>query len=164
MLLACLAALGGCADSLEPKQPNSPGVTGRMLALDDTGLPPTALGGGGILVIPEAALPDLWPRVGMGKPERPEELAYTGFPTDRGLVTALGGEAVPVDDDGHFRLTVAGPHVICHLPAKRTAGLLPAFASGCDLVDLPVSAALTAFYGEGGFHADVEKSSASTGH
>jgi hypothetical protein len=70
---------------------------------------------------------------------------------------------VPVSDDGHFRIPVTGRQMICHLRATTTTGSPLGATSGCDLVDLPVSAALTASYGEGGFHAEVEDSFAPTG-
>jgi hypothetical protein len=124
-----------------------------MLAVDDTGRPPTAAAGGGILAVPEAALPDLWRRVDM---DQPEHLAHASFPTDTDLVAALGGELAPVDDQGHFRLVAAGPHLVCRLHATVTADSPPAATSGCALVRLPASGELTASYGEGGFHAKVE--------
>jgi hypothetical protein len=37
---------------------------GRVILLDDTGRPPIPRSGGGIVIIPESALADLWQRVG----------------------------------------------------------------------------------------------------
>lgn len=152
VLLLASTLLGACAGSVEPRKPDGPGVTGRMVLLDDTGITPRPDGGGGMLVVPEAALPDLWPRVGM---EGPEDLAYAWFNTDPELLADLGGEVVPVDDDGHFRLTQTGRHLICRLRDPATSGAAPGGANGCDLIDLPRSGALKATFGEGGFHANL---------
>jgi hypothetical protein len=151
-LLLASTLLGACAGSVEPREPDGPGVTGRMVLLDDTGKPPRPGEGGGMLVVPEAALPDLWPRVGM---EGPEDLAYAWFNTDPELLADLGGEVVPVDDAGHFRLTQTGGHLICRLSEPATSGAAPGGARGCDLIYLPRSGALKASFGEGGFHANL---------
>jgi hypothetical protein len=151
VLLMAGAGLTGCAGSLEPRQPDGPGVTGRMILVDDTGLPPTPDSGGGILVIPDAASSGLWQRVGEKAPDREGALAYIGFQVSSELVADLDGELVPVDDDGHFRLTrAAGRHLICRTSDLNGSG---AWAGGCDLIRLPESGALKATFGEGGFHA-----------
>ena len=146
--IACMLTIVGCASSLEPRPPDGPGVTGRMILLDDTGRPPIPDWGGGIVVIPESALVDLWRRVGR---KELDDLAYISFAVDTDMVGDLGGEIVPVDDDGHFRLTTAGPQLICRLRDSTTSGT----TSGCDRVDLPVSGSLTVTFGEGGFHAET---------
>jgi hypothetical protein len=149
--IACMLAIGGCADSLEPRRPDGPGVTGRAILVDDTGRPPLADGGGEIVVIPETALTGLWRRIGPGEPD---DLAHIGFTLDPDMVADLGGEIMPVDDDGHFRLTHTGPQLICRLPDSSAS---PAFVRGCDRVDLPVSGAVTVSFGEGGFRVETTK-------
>lgn len=126
-----------------------------MILLDDTGLPPRPDSGGGILVIPEPALPVLWQRVGKQESDGPETLTYSFFDVDEDLVTELGGEMVPVDADGHFRLTKSGRHLICRTSDIDRSGTRASSAGGCDLIDLPESGALKATFGEGGFHADL---------
>ena len=147
--VACAFVLGGCADSLEPRRPDGPGVTGRAILVDDTGRPPLADGGGEIVAIPESVLPELQRRIGPGEPD---DLVRIGFTLDPNMVAELGGEIVSVDDDGHFRLTHTGPHLICRLPDSSTS---TAFVRGCDRVDLPVSGALTVSFGEGGYRAEL---------
>jgi hypothetical protein len=149
------AVLAGCGGSVEPRRPDGPGVTGRMILLDDTGRPPTPASEGGILAIPEPALPDLWTRAGTQEPHRPEDLAYTSFALDGHVVAELGGEIVPVDDDGHFRLTSSGRHLICQTSDPDQSGAQISSTRGCDLIDLPDSGALKATFGEGGFHAEL---------
>jgi hypothetical protein len=126
-----------------------------MILLDDTGFPPRPDSGGGILAIPEPALPDLWQRVGEQGSEAPEVFTYSFFAVDGDLVTELGGEIVPVDEDGHFRLTKSGRHLICRTSDLVRSGAGRTSAGGCDLVDLPESGALKATFGEGGFHAEL---------
>lgn len=147
------ALLAACSDSLEPRRPDGPGVTGRMVLLDDTGLPPTPDSGGGLLAIPEAALPDLWQAVGEPELEGQGAFAHAAFDARVSLVADLDGEIVPVDDEGHFRLSRSGPHLLCRTSDTGRAGELS--AGGCDLVQLPESGALEATFGEGGFHARV---------
>jgi hypothetical protein len=81
--IACMLAIVGCASSLEPRPPDGPGVTGRMILLDDIGRPPIPDRGGGIVVIPESALVDLWRGVGR---EELDDLAYTSFAVDADMV------------------------------------------------------------------------------
>jgi len=149
------AVLAGCVGAVEPRQPDGPGVTGRMILLDDTGRPPTPDSGGGILVIPETALPDLWQRVGEQEPDGQNAFTYTSFDVGVGLVADLDGEIVPVDDDGHFRLTKSGRHLICRTSDIDRSGERRQSAGGCDLIHLPESGALKATLGEGGFHAQL---------
>lgn len=146
------AVLGGCAGSLEPARPEGAGVTGRMILLDDTGLPPSAHSGGAMLAVPEASLPVLWQAVGTEAPEREHDLAYTRFVLDAGDVADIDAAVVPVDDRGHFRIPRSGPHLLCRIPDSSETGR---GARGCDLVDLPESGAVEATFGEGGFHASV---------
>lgn len=126
-----------------------------MILLDDTGLPPTPDSGGGILVIPEPALPDLWQRVGKQESDGAEVFTHSFFDVDVDLVTELDGEIVPVDADGHFRLTKSGRHLICRTSDIDRSGARPSSAGGCDLINLPESGALKATFGEGGFHAEL---------
>lgn len=126
-----------------------------MILLDDTGLPPRPDPGGGIVVIPDPAFPDLWQRVGEPESDGPEVLTYSFFDVDAHPVTELGGEIVPVDADGHFRLTKSGRHLICRTSDIDRSGARPSSAGGCDLIDLPESGALKATFGEGGFHAQL---------
>jgi hypothetical protein len=96
--------------------------------------------GGGMLVISETALPDLWRRPGIERdPTTSRTLSST--PTPR-CSPCLGGETVPVDDDGQFRLTQTGRHLICRLSDTAMSRAAPGGVSGCDLVDLPRSGAL----------------------
>ena len=85
VLLLAGAVLASCSGSVEHRRPDGPGVTGRMILLDDTGLPPRPDSGGGILVIPEPALPDLWQTVGkrIGRAEGPPVLRE--FLMDHGI-------------------------------------------------------------------------------
>ncbi|GAA2143763.1 hypothetical protein GCM10009844_16540 [Nocardioides koreensis] len=126
-----------------------------MILLDDTGLPSRPDPGGGILVIPEPPLPDLWHSVGERESDQPEPLTYTFFDVGGDLVDELGGEIVPVDADGHFRLTKSGRHLICRTSDADRSGARSSSAGGCDLVDLPESGVLEATFGEGGFHAEL---------
>ncbi len=147
--------LAACGGSVDPRRPDGPGVTGRMILLDDTGLPPTPDSGGGILVIPEPALPDLWERVGKQESDGPGVFTYSSFALDVHQVSELDGEIVPVDDDGHFRLTKSGRHLVCRTSDIDRSGARRSSAGGCDLIDLPESGALKATFGEGGFHAEL---------
>jgi hypothetical protein len=78
-----MLAIVGCASSLEPRLPDGPGVTGRMILLDDIGRLPIPDRGGGIVVILESALVDLWRGVGR---EELDGLAYTWFAVDADMV------------------------------------------------------------------------------
>ncbi|RYU10990.1 hypothetical protein [Nocardioides iriomotensis] len=155
VLLMAGVMLAACTDSLEPRQPDGPGVTGRMVLLDDTGRPPTSASGGGILVLPEAALPGLWRRVGEQELDGRGASPYASFHVEVGLVADLDGEIAPVDENGHFRLSKSGRYLICRTGEIDRPGEHPVSARGCDLVQLPESGALEATFGEGGFHARI---------
>ena len=76
-----------------------------------------------------------------GRVDQPHDAARDG-----GLAAArLADDAqrlAPVDDEGHFRLVAAGPHLVCRLHATVTADSPPAATSGCALVRLPASGEL----------------------
>jgi hypothetical protein len=54
-------------------------------------------------------------------------------------VTDAGGSLSTVDDDGHFAVTVTGPHRLCVIRELPQVDLL----RGCVTVDLPVDGDLT---------------------
>jgi hypothetical protein len=152
LALLTTVVLTACDAEVEPRRPSGPGVTGRAVLVDDTGLPPRPDGGGSVLVVPEALLGNLWSEVGL--PE-PDDLAHAGFGADPEVLVELGAQVVPVDRGGHFTLTGTGRHLLCRLPDQATSGSTVARVRGCDHVDLPVSGALRVTWGEGGLSASL---------
>ncbi|SOC52307.1 hypothetical protein [Ornithinimicrobium cerasi] len=152
LALLITVVVTACDDEVEPRGPSGPGVTGRAVLVDDTGLPPRPDGGGSVLLVPEALLGNLWSEVGLTEPD---DLAHVGFSADPEVLIGLGAQVVPVDRDGHFSLTRTGPHLLCRLPEPATSGSSVGRVRGCDHVDLPVSGALRVTWGEGGLSASL---------
>ncbi|WP_289017845.1 hypothetical protein [uncultured Ornithinimicrobium sp.] len=151
-MVPAAALLVACDRSVDPRPAPASGVSGRMVSVDDTGLPPSPAGGGGMLLVPEDSVDELSRLVGL--PEA-DQLAYTTFGIEPEAVAELGGHVVEVDRRGHFVLTQTGRFLLCRMPDPEGSGTPPGGVRGCDVVDLPASGTLRATFGEGGFSASV---------
>lgn len=148
LLIGLLVALGlaGCAVT-----PGGEGLAGRMVGVDDTGLPDRPLGGGAILAVPAARAPDLWAAADL--PGAPDDLAHLGTRVPRKAVAGIEGAFAAITDSGRFRLDApAGPAVVCYADGTASDTLR---LWGCTELDLPPDGDLRGSWGEGGFHIEV---------
>lgn len=121
-----------------------------MVLADDTGLMDRPDSGGWVVLVPVSSHP--WKPLGLPKPERanPAVLAHAGFAVDPAAVEQMGGELVPVDEDGTFSTKATGGQLLCRLRGtSRQAG-----AAGCVIVELPVQGGLRLIFGEGGLRVE----------
>lgn len=139
---AVLLAVAGCAGT-----PAGDGLAGRMVGVDDTGLPDHPLDDGAILAVPADRAADLWAATDpAGSPADP---AHAGAHLPRKAVAGLDGTVAAITDSGRFRLDApAGPAVVCYAgdPWQDTLTLW-----GCAELELPPDGTLRGTWGEGGF-------------
>ncbi len=111
-----------------------------------------ALGRGGLAVIPiEKMHGAFWELTGAEQVVDPRGWAVIVAVLSQDDVSVLGGEAVPIDSEGEFRVTApAGEYAICYWP-----GAIGGRVTGCDALDLPAQGELDATWGEAGFHIDL---------
>lgn len=145
--LVALAIAGGLTYLyVDSQPPGSGGVTGKLVAESDIGLPDAALGDGTLLVIPGVTVHDVWPDVA-----GPGEGPVFQYIAPRLDVDALAEDfdavLVEVQPNGRFRINApAGPAVVCLLEGSSVVG--------CVEIDLPERGSLRASRGEGGFHIE----------
>ena len=138
--LACALFLTGCG--------GSEGLTGRVLAVDDTGGDPTAVGGGWIAVLTPEQFTTLTSLAGIDPPDE-GTLPYLTSRVRHEAVGEAGGTLHPVDDDGEFSVgPVVGQRYVCLVRSLPDVDAL----RGCDAVDLPKDSAVEVTVGEGGLH------------
>lgn len=137
-----------------PDPAGSGGLVGHLSATSDVagqdGDP--AVGGGGLAVIPIAAMDGpFWDLAGQEPITDPRGWSYLVFQLDEAQVAELGGTVVPIDDDGDFRITVPpGDYGVCRWPEEIGGAV-----TGCDAVDLPAEGKLEGTVGEAGFRIRV---------
>ncbi|MFI7597261.1 hypothetical protein [Actinoplanes sp. NPDC049681] len=130
------------------------GLTGKAVAVDDTGLGDSPIDEGWIIAVPAAAVDDLWSTTGK-KPISQQDLPYMHAQLTRDQVTQAGGVVAPLDDDGEFVLPAKeGAYLLCHLESADIGG--GEVIQGCGFLTLPASGELEISRGEGGFRARMK--------
>lgn len=147
VVAAVTLAIPGCALA-----PGGDGLAGRMVGVDDTGLPDHPLGGGAILAVPADRELDLWAAT---EPAGvPADWAHAGVRLPRKAVAGLDGAVAGITRSGRFRLDApAGPAVVCYVGDLAEDGLT---LWGCAELELPPGGALRGTWGEGGFAVAID--------
>lgn len=119
---------------------------GRMISVDDTGLPSRPIEEGWIVVLPSAdATWDL-----LGARPGATDFEHLGASLDEDDVAAAGGRVQPIGLWGRFDLPVEpGDWVLCYAWSNTEFG----FVAGCSAVQLSAGDLVEASWGEGGFGA-----------
>ncbi|WP_199516849.1 hypothetical protein [Nucisporomicrobium flavum] len=135
--------------------PSHDGLTGKAVAVDDTGRGDSPIDEGWIIAVPAAAVDDLWSTTG-NKPIGQQDLPYMAAQLNRDQVTRAGGVVAPLDDDGEFVLPAKeGEYLLCHLESADIGG--GEVIQGCGFLTLPASGELEISRGEGGFRAGIKE-------
>jgi hypothetical protein len=139
-VVAVLALVLGCSAPAD-------GVSGRLVAIDDTGLPDSPIEDGWIVALPgPGGIERLWPD--LDERVTDDELRYIHEDLDPDAVTERGGVVVPVGRGGRFTLDVpAGPTLICRYDGVQV--------QGCADVGLLDGHGVHATVGEGGFTVTI---------
>ena len=81
---------------------------------------------------------------------KPGRARPCGLAVDPAAVEQMGGELVPVDEDGTFSTKATGGQLLCRLRGtSRQAG-----AAGCVIVELPVQGGLRLIFREEGLRVE----------
>ncbi|WP_137846030.1 hypothetical protein [Microbacterium sp. 2FI] len=146
-VLGTVTLMAGCAGA-------PAGLVGQMSATSDVAGQPgdAAVGGGGLAVIPIAAMNGpFWDLAAEHPIADPQEWFHMALQLSEDDVTELGGTASPIDGDGGFRLQVApAEYAVCYWPGDVGTRI-----TGCDAIELPASGTLEATWGEAGFQIRV---------
>jgi hypothetical protein len=147
LAMGLLAACG--SDSPDPA--GSGGMVGHMAGTSDVEGQPgdPAIGGGGLAVIPIAAMDGpFWDLTEQERVADPRGWAHLVLSLSVAHVSRLDGTALPIDDDGDFRVEVPpGEYAVCYWSSE-----IGGRVTGCDAVGLSAEGELAASRGEGGFH------------
>lgn len=150
LALGVLAACGPDA----PDPAGSGGVVGHMSGTSDVEGQPgdPALGGGGLAVVPIAAMDGpFWDLVDEEPVANPLAWSHLTPQLSQAQVTRLGGTVASIDGNGDFRLhEPPGEYAVCYW-RNGIGGRV----AGCSAVELPTEGELRATRGEGGFHIGV---------
>lgn len=146
LVLGLLTACG-------PTPAGSGGLVGRMMGIDDTGLPDHAIGGGGLAVLPVDVMDGpFWEATGEMPITNPDEWVNVVAKLSEADVAELGGTTSVIEEDGDFRITARpGEYVVCYW-----LGHVGVRVTGCADLELPREGELAASYGEGGFGIAVK--------
>ena len=152
-LALAVALLSGCATG--PADPaGSGGIVGHMSGTSDVEGQPgdPAAAGGGLAFLPVAAMAGaFWEAAGEEPLEDPESWSHLAARLDEAAVSELGGDVVPIDGEGGFRVTAPpAEYAVCYC-----AGDIGGRITGCDTLELPPEGELEASWGEAGFHIRV---------
>lgn len=146
--LGAVAVAGGLTYAyLDAQPPGEGGVTGRYIAVDDTGFRDRPIDDGTFLVIPGATVLGIWP--GVAEPSDGPNYRNIRPRVDVDeLAAQYGAVRVEVQSDGRFRITTPpGPTIVCLLFLDTV--------DGCVEIDLPERGSLRATFGIAGFSIRV---------
>lgn len=152
-LTLAMGVLAACGAG-SPDPAGSGGLVGHMSGTSDvagqSGDP--AVGGGGLAVIPIAAMDDrFWELTGEERVADPQGWAYLSPQLSEAHVSQLDGKVAHIDGDGDFRMSAPpGEYAVCYWPHG-----IEGRVTGCDVLELPTEGELKASFGEGGFHISV---------
>jgi len=152
-LSIAMAVLAACG-SASPDPAGSGGLVGHMSGTSDVAGQPgdPAIGGGGLAVIPIAAMDrPFWDLTAEEPVANPLAWSHLTPQLSQAQVTQLGGTVASIDGDGDFRLHVRpGEHAVCYW-RNGIGGRV----AGCSAVELPAEGELKATRGEAGFHIGI---------
>lgn len=138
-------------------QPQADEVLGEMSEVDDAGGGGNAPRGGVVFAVPADALTHFfWEQTGEGAPPTLERLRHEAFLVPVTVVTAFGGTAGPVDDEGGFALRPVrgGDHLVCYASGTSEDHHR---VRGCDRVNLRVPGRIIVTRGEAGLRVRMDE-------